>query len=159
MKTNYSKGTSWYDVENLLCKFSTCYALEKSDQELERILPWFYEHVKCFKCKYHTYGHPEPISAVKSAENVSIQFKQPVLSKKRHRRVQYVNYWICMASPSWPLWPCCSPDPVVVLFSQNVKPFLKFTVMVIYFNFGIDNRTSTCVLDFWFVVYLWSLFI
>ncbi|CAB3998257.1 Hypothetical predicted protein [Paramuricea clavata] len=43
MKTNYSKGTSWHDVENLLCQ------LEKSDQELERILPWFYEHVKCFK--------------------------------------------------------------------------------------------------------------
>ena len=43
MKVNYSKGTSWQDVENLLCK------LEKSDEELERILPWFYEHVKCFK--------------------------------------------------------------------------------------------------------------
>ena len=43
MKMNYSKGTSWQDVENLLCK------LEKSDEELERILPWFYEHVKCFK--------------------------------------------------------------------------------------------------------------
>ena len=43
MKTNYSKGTSWQDVENLLCQ------LEKSDEELERILPWFYEHVKCFK--------------------------------------------------------------------------------------------------------------
>jgi hypothetical protein len=43
MKTNFSKGTSWQDVENLLCQ------LEKSDEELERILPWFYEHVKCFK--------------------------------------------------------------------------------------------------------------
>ena len=57
-----------------------------------------------FKCKYHsficslhfvgengpTYEHPDPISAVKSAENVSIQSNKPVLSKKRHRRVKYV---------------------------------------------------------------------
>ncbi|XP_028397213.1 uncharacterized protein LOC114521022 [Dendronephthya gigantea] len=43
MKTSYSKRTTWEDVENLLCQ------LEKSDEELERILPWFYEHVKCFK--------------------------------------------------------------------------------------------------------------
>ena len=43
MKMNYSKGTSWQDVENLLCQ------LENSDEESERILAWFYEHVKCFK--------------------------------------------------------------------------------------------------------------
>ena len=38
-----------------------------------------------------TYEHPDPISAVKSAENVSTQPNKPVVSKKRQGCVKYVN--------------------------------------------------------------------